>query len=376
MAAVIVVGGGIVGLACAWWLQSRGHQVMLLDPALAGDPDPAAVERSGSRAALGVLMADLFHRERGRAWELRQQSLSLWKLWRTELDGRGHPIPHRPGVLLLAADPAEAQRLEQLAARKRALGLPLALWAGERLEALRQTLPQPCLAGLHSPRDGQLDPGAALAALAADGRVRGMAVRAEAAVALEPHRGGWRVALAGGGHEEGAWVVLAAGTAAGTLLEGLPGAGGAGWPLEPVLGQAMELELEAPLPVAWPGTVVWRGLNLVPRPDLAGGRRLWLGATLEPGHRADPAQFDLLRQLAGAAPEWLAGARVVHHWQGLRPRPVGRPAPLLEMPAAGVLLAGGHYRNGVLLAPASAAWVAGRIEAASDRCQPGRRSPA
>lgn len=366
---MIIVGAGIVGLACAWWLQCRGHQVLLLDPALAGDGtgdgDPGGVQRSGSRAALGVLMADSFHRDRGRAWELRQRSLELWGQWHRELAHRGQPIPYRAGVLLLAADGAEEERLTALGARKRALGLPLELWDRQRLERLRPALPQPSLAGLHCGRDGQLDPAAALAALAADGRQRGLAMRSEAAVALHPERGGWRVELAGGGAEQAAWVVLAAGTAAGALLEGVPGIERGRWVLEPVLGQALELELEleAPLPGNWPGTVVWRGLNLVPRPDLENGRRLWLGATLEPGAAADPAELIQLRQLGGAAPEWLRRAKVVHHWQALRPRPLGRPAPLLEQPAPGLLLAAGHYRNGVLLAPASAAWVAERIEA-------------
>jgi glycine/D-amino acid oxidase-like deaminating enzyme len=360
---VIVVGAGIVGLACAWWLQCRGHQVLLLDPTLAGDRpggDPGGVQRSGSRAALGVLMADSFHRDRGRAWELRQRSQELWSQWRRELAQRGHPIPYRAGVLLLAADGAEQERLAALGARKRALGLPLERWDRQRLEPLQPTLPQPCLEGLHCGRDGQLDPAAALAALAADGLQRGLALRGDAAVALQPERGGWRVELAGGGAEQAAWVVLAAGTATGALLAAVSGLERE---LEPVLGQALELELAAPLPSDWHGTVVWRGVNLVPRPDLEGGRRLWLGATLEPGDTADPDQLSQLHQLGGAAPEWLRGARVVRHWQGLRPRPLGRPAPLLEQPAAGLLLAAGHYRNGVLLAPASAAWVAERIEA-------------
>ncbi|KEF42440.1 MAG: hypothetical protein ER33_06185 [Cyanobium sp. CACIAM 14] len=358
-----MVGAGIIGLACAWWLQRRGHQVLLLDPSGGGAPDPAALHRSASRAALGVLMADVFHRDRGRAWVLRQRSLELWRLWSDELARRGHPLPQRPGLLLLAADAAEAERLQQLAARKRALGLPLCLWDRERLEPLGATLPQPCLAALHSPRDGQLDPGVALAALAADGQARGMGVLAQKAVALEAQRSGWRLTLAEGGHAEAAWVVLATGIAAADLLSGLGADRAAGLALEPVLGQALELELEAPLPPAWPGAVVWRGLNLVPRPDLEGGRRLWLGATLEPGERADPAQRARLHTLGDGAPHWLRRARVVQHWQGLRPRPVGRPAPLLERPAPGLLLAAGHYRNGVLLAPATAEWVAGCIEA-------------
>lgn len=373
---MIVVGGGIVGLACAWWLRCRGHSVLLLDPALAaaaGDAPGEGPGRSGSLAALGVLMADSFHRERGRAWDLRQRSLELWAGWRHGLAERGHPIPYRSGVLLLAADGEEEERLAALGARKRALGLPLEPWDRRRLEQLEPGLPQPSLAGLHSARDGQLDPAAALAALAADGRERGLTLRAEAAVALQPDGSGWRVDLAGGGAERAAWVVLAAGTASGALLEAAAGlaAGvaqgmdaGLG-ALEPVLGQALELELEAPFPGPWPGAVVWRGVNLVPRPDLEGGRRLWLGATLEPGRRADADQLRELRHLGGAAPEWLRQARVVRRWQGLRPRPLGRPAPLLEQPAPGLLLASGHYRNGILLAPASAAWVAGQIEARS-----------
>jgi glycine/D-amino acid oxidase-like deaminating enzyme len=175
------------------------------------------------------------------------------------------------------------------------------------------------------------------------------------------------VDLAGGGAARAGWVVLAAGTRSGELLAAVAGVDGwtdgGRWALEPVLGQALELELDAPLPGPWPGAVVWRGINLVPRPDLEGSRRLWLGATLEPGRLADPDQLRELRALGGAAPPWLRQARVVRRWQGLRPRPLGRPAPLLEQVAPGLLLASGHYRNGILLAPASAAWVAERIEA-------------
>ena len=140
-----------------------------------------------------------------------------------------------------------------------------------------------------------------------------------------------------------------------------------------VLGQALELELPAAAARcfaggeaeagAWPGAVLWRGINLVPRPDLPGGRRLWLGATVEPGRGADPAALAELRQLGGEAPPWLREARVLRSWQGLRPRPMGRPAPLLEPLAPGLLLASGHHRNGVLLAPATAEWVLQQVQA-------------
>jgi D-amino-acid oxidase len=157
------------------------------------------------------------------------------------------------------------------------------------------------------------------------------------------------------------WLVLSAGLNTPALLAPL----GHERAQRAVLGQALELALPAGCPdaVRWPGSLSWDGLNLVPRPE----RRLWLGATLEaeperPDHATGAeAALERLRTLNGQAPPWLLEATVLRRWQGLRARPEGRPAPLLEMLEPGLLLASGHYRNGVLLAPASAAWVADAI---------------
>jgi glycine/D-amino acid oxidase-like deaminating enzyme len=52
----------------------------------------------------------------------------------------------------------------------------------------------------------------------------------------------------------------------------------------------------------------------------------------------------------------IAQAEVLRTWSGLRPRPVGQPAPVIKPLGniSNVILATGHYRNGVLLAPATA----------------------
>jgi glycine/D-amino acid oxidase-like deaminating enzyme len=359
---VLVVGAGLVGLACAWLLQRRGHRVLLLDPCLDGPPP----EDAGSRAALGVLMAQVFRRSSGRGWRLRRRSHGLWAEWIAALAAEGQTLAQRRGLLLLAADQGELAAQQRLASERRAGGIPLSCWNPARLRQLRPALPAAALGGLHSPGDGQLDPGQAMAALLRSARASGLETLAKRVCGIERHGAGWRLRCQGGTTLESPWLVLTAGLDTSALLEGL----GCRIPTEPVLGQAVELELD-PGPAAqlageggWPGVVVWRGINLVPRPDLAGGRRLWLGATLEPGRRGDGEALADLLSLGGDAPPWLRQAVVRRHWQGLRCRPRDRPAPVLEQPEPGLLVASGHYRNGVLLAPASAEWVAGQIEAA------------
>ena len=387
---VIVVGAGIVGLSCAWLLQRRGHRVLLIDPALGSDAN-AETAPSASRAALGVLMGNVFRRSHGRGWQLRQRSLKLWSSWNHSLASRGRPIAHRSGVLFLAHDGPELERQQALLAERQKLGLPFAAWSLGQLQAMAPPLPAPTVGGLFSAEDGQIDPLQALEALHSDACAAGLTSLPQSVTTIEPRRrgNGWQVHLLDGRVLEAEWLVLAAGIEGQSLLTALEDQGDlgsglrAGPPLklEPVLGQALELEVEASVAQAigqpppdqndsdprpgWPGVVVWQGMCLVPRPDLPGGRRLWLGSSLEPGREPDPEALHGLRTLAGAAPDWLLRARVVRTWQGLRPRPLGRPAPLLECLAPGLLLASGHYRNGVLLAPASAEWVCTQVESST-----------
>jgi len=310
-------------------------------------------------AALGVLMAQVFHRASGRSWRLRQRSLALWEQWIAQLQAQGHPVELRRGLLLLASSPEELQRQQLLVRERQAMGLPLELWPAERLTTLQPLLP-PALGALWSPADAQLDPQPVLQALRVELERLGTQLHREAATALQAQGDGqWRVHLRDGSDLSSPVVVICAGAGTPTLLRSL----GMAAPLEPVLGQALELG-HAPRQPAWswspnwPAAAVWQGINLVPRPD----GLLWLGATLEPGHQAGPAALETMASLNGQAPGWLQQSQRLRQWQGLRLRPQGRPAPWLEQLAPGLLLAAGHYRNGLLLAPATAEWISAQVE--------------
>ncbi|MEM8603483.1 MAG: FAD-dependent oxidoreductase, partial [Cyanobacteria bacterium P01_H01_bin.121] len=133
--------------------------------------------------------------------------------------------------------------------------------------------------------------------------------------------------------------------------------------LMPVLGQAIRVRLpqafqgEQQIPVLTANDVHVAPLGK--QPD--GAHDYWLGATVEfPNACGDlPEQPNLLAQIKQDAIAFCPGlqaATVIETWSGLRPRPVNRAAPIIEwLPSYdNVLVASGHYRNGVLLAPATA----------------------
>jgi glycine/D-amino acid oxidase-like deaminating enzyme len=130
-------------------------------------------------------------------------------------------------------------------------------------------------------------------------------------------------------------------------------------PLElmPVLGQAIHYRL-SDFPDFHP-VVTSNDVHVVP----LGGGEYWVGATVEfpVGTEVIPSAeifMDLRKQAISFFPA-LATAEILDTWSGLRPRPVGRPAPVVERLTGyqNVIVATGHYRNGVLLAPATARMV-------------------
>ena len=119
----------------------------------------------------------------------------------------------------------------------------------------------------------------------------------------------------------------------------------------------LELEVDNQNWSGWPAVLVSEGVNLVPN----GTNHILMGATLEPGTYGDPKSLEEMKNMNKKAPDWIHTSTVIEQWSGLRGRPKDKPAPLLKKLEPGLIMATGHYRNGILLAPASAEWVANAI---------------
>lgn len=310
----------------------------------------SSTDLNGTTASLGVLMGHVFRRSSGRGWRLRKRSMELWPHWITKLRRFVPDLALQTPLLQVAGDEATRVRFHALAEQRRQLGL-ITLSASE----VQGIWPGAEHGGLRSEQDGRVDPLKLQQSLRlAVGELQ-VGLVAEPVEAVARHNAGWRVWRAGGQHDDFFAVVICAAMASSALLAPL----GHDRPMAPVLGQALRLELNnAAIDWHhWPAVLVDQGFNLIPD----GPGRLLLGATVEPGTEAAEDPLALMRSLHDQAPEWLRSATVVEHWSGLRARPVERPAPLLEHLEPGLLLASGHYRNGVLLMPASAEWIAAEL---------------
>lgn len=351
---ILVVGGGVAGCSVALELLERGAGVTVLDPGEQGPSTPAAAGmltaryeasedaallRLGMRSrALHTRFLDRVEQLSGTDTELRADGMLVANPDPGAEEEAREMVRWQAGVLGTAASGPEPRILSPDEAASRHP------WASGRMESY-----------LWLPGEAQVDAQALAAALPAAVRAAGGTVREDAAAFLRTRAG--RVAgveTRDGGQVGADVVVLAAGAWTGRL-RGLPRP----VPVRPVRGQILRLEPadEPPAPLL----ADHRGRYAVPRSD----GTVVAGSTMEDvGFEVavtGEGRTEIRRAVEALAPP-LEEASVVDEWAGLRPiaedeRPILGPDPEVE----GVHYATGYGRNGVLLAPAAASAVVGRI---------------
>ncbi len=207
-----MVGGGVVGLATAWRLQSTGLQVTVFDP---------AVGRGASYAAAGMLApsAEVVVGEETN-YKLQRDSTTRWRALSRELESFGAPAigVHQVGTLLVGWDASDRRSVAQHATVLRSFG-------AEYREIQRSELPHffdgvsdRISQGIFMEDDGWLDPDEALFALRTGLTLRGVEWVASRVETITPVGG--HVRLGVGGCKRRFDAVLVA-TGAESLVEGI-----------------------------------------------------------------------------------------------------------------------------------------------------------
>jgi glycine oxidase len=352
---VAVVGGGIVGLAAARELAGRGLAVTVIER---GEPGCQA-----SSAAAGMLAPLSEVPEPGPLFDACRAARDGWTAWAAQLEAEtGRSIGYdTDGALAVARDDEEEAGLARLAAAAAELGEPTRETSLAEARRLVPDLAPDVRSVLHLPGDHRVDNVATCGALSAAVERRGVTLRSGTAVErVEAAGGAVRLELRGAGGTEsldaGA-LVVAAGAWSGSL-PGLPPL-----PVAPVRGQMMSI---AGIDWPWQGTVRAGDRYAVRRALASAVRR---ADTVLVGATVDDAGFEVANTPAGLAdlaafvrrlfPD-LADRPVRSIWAGLRPGTADGLPILGPLPGhAGVFLATGHHRNGILLAP----WTAVRVAA-------------
>jgi glycine oxidase len=358
---ITIVGAGVVGCAIAHELASRGARVQLIDS--------RGVARGATRASAGILAPHI----EGHIAQLRRLaacSLAMYDdfVRRVEHDS-GRSIEYqRSGTLQVALDDAEAAALSGDAHELTAAGIECALMEADAARRLEPLLRHEVTAALLVPTHGFVAATALTEALADAAHARG--VRLSNAVVLDIDAGGTTARVTTDRDTiESDSVIVASGS---WPVSSRPAEAPA---VKPIRGQLLQLRCDH----AVAARVIWgRACYLVPWSD----GRVLVGATVEDVGFDERPTVEGVRTLLSAAvglvPS-LEGAQFEEVRVGFRPKTADE-LPLIgrseTMP--GVYYALGHYRNGVLLAPLTAAFMADLVLDGKERAElapvrPGRR---
>ncbi|MGH3494979.1 MAG: glycine oxidase ThiO [Sciscionella sp.] len=343
---VVVVGAGVIGAAIAWRCACAGHRVTVLDP------DP----RASASWVAGGMLAPITE-----AWpgdedvlQLGLRSLAGWPQFAEDLAVAGHdPGLSSAGTLVVGVDAADREVLRTLAGYLAEHQQPAELLDRSQLRRMEPGFGPAVRGALSVPGDLAVDNRALLRGLLDAALERGATLIERAASGVQPRL----VELRGGGELRADVVVLAAGAWSGRLRAELATA------VRPIKGEILRLRPRRgslPPPRRTVRALVCaRPVYLVPRAD----GEVVLGASqYDAGFDTEPVAAgvrDLLLDAERVLPG-IADYALVECVAGLRAGSVDN-LPVLGELAPGLLVASGHHRNGLLLAPGTADAVLGLI---------------
>jgi glycine oxidase len=346
MGRIAVIGAGIIGSAIAESLAGRGADVTLYDMRRPG--------AGASQASAGVLCPFVEAEPGSPLLALGIRSLEMWNSWVAQLRSRTSMPFHydRSGTLEVAFGPDEAAHLKSVSAWLTTEGVVHEWLDGSQLCEREPQVSDSAEAGLLIGPHGFVQVSALISALIDSARHHGCICESPTEVLHVEQKGDVVRVRAGNQAPSEALDVDSAVIAAGPWSRRVRVAGEPVFDVRPVRGQLLQLkwpEGQSPRVSVW-GTRCYT----VPWPDGS----LLVGATVEDVGFDERSTVAGVHDLLEAAGELLPGA-----WQAsLQEVRVGlRPATADHLPLLGplerfprIVLATGHYRNGVLLAPYTA----------------------
>ena len=348
---IAIVGAGVIGSAIAYTLARAARlRVLVIER---GTPGCEA-----SSAAAGVLAVASSQARRGVLLELRRASAALFPEWVAALeDETGITLGYsRTGLVSVAFSEEEASGLRDLVQHRRGQGCDCEMLDRNDIQALEPAVSGAACAAALFHDDAAIHSERLVAALAAAARRRGVQFRVgEQVRSLAGGQSSVTLHSDGGVFEAGTAVVAAGAWSAEVLAPC-----GIKVPLRPARGEMVAVQ---PLQWSLQHTVTSGESYLVPR----GNGEVLIGSTVSyVGFDKSVTETGVATLLSGASRIVPRPWTVLRTWAGLRPCPTIRRPLIAPLPGRErIILATGHHRNGILLAPITAKLVTEMITGAA-----------
>lgn len=348
---ILIIGAGIIGCSLARELARANAHVILLERGVAG--------AAASSAAAGLLSPSYGDESGGPLVELLFRGVALYESWINELraDGAGDLAFRRSGVLQVALDLAEAQRLRDRLPLESRPGRRVEWWSTADLHKREPAVGDMVQGAVYSPDDAQVDPALLSRAVACAAERVGVSIREREPVQWMEIKDERITAVHTGiATYHPGQIVLTAGAWSGDIASAL----NLHVPTRPVKGQMLSIDCRI-APVATP--MLADHTVLAPQPD----GRMKVGVTMEEVGFDDRVTVEGMRSILHRVTQLVPALGQLSFgraWAGLRPAtPDGWPYMGPVQPLRNLWVSVGHYRKGIMLAPICARLMAQSITA-------------
>jgi glycine oxidase len=338
---VIVIGGGVIGCSIAWRLAQAGLKVTVIERGRVGC--------EASRAAAGMLSPQGGAESAGPFFDLCLQSRAMYRKFGEQLtEASGIDIEYKDeGTLFVVVEGEDQEEKTRWASWQLEAGLPLEHLSAAEVHKVESAVTQSATRAIFLPEEHQVENRRLMDALEVAIKRAGVElIEGSAVTAITTDRGKVTGVVCGSERLPAESVVVAAGTWSSQLLEPL----GLNVRIIPALGQMIAVRGGA---CRIDRVVHSSKVYVVPRRD----GRILIGATVEYAGFQRGVTVKGISYLLSAAIQIvpsLEGCEIIETWSGLRPDTVDHLPILGASGIDNLILATGHFRNGILLAPITA----------------------
>ncbi len=344
---IVIIGSGIIGKFNALELSELGFKVTIIDP---------AQHKNSSNSALGLLMGNMYQKRRGRSWDLRKQSIELWPKWIKFLQQFNCELNIEKPLIQLTTNEEKFKKLKIFIHENHDPNLQILKKDSILIKNINNIFQTKNIKGIISFNDGRIDAMSLLKTLDKYLKNEKINFLEDEIIKIKKSKNQWISKTKNNKEIKSDIVILCNSLNAVNLIDGLS----QNIKLKPVLGQAMEIDINDPEVdlLSLPKQFSMNGKNIIPKSK----NKLIIGSTDEYSTKPGENTFEKLTNFLDKKPTWLINGQVTKKWFGVRSRPEGEPSPIMKNLRDGLIICTGFYKNGILLAPACSKWVGNEIK--------------